>query len=504
MQFTQVLSNLLSFESMIALIVGVVGGMIIGALPGLSGSMAIALLLPITFSMDPAAALIMLMAIYTSAMTGGSISAILLHTPGTPASAATVIEGYPLTKQGRGLEAVGMSMISSTFGGLFSAVALLAIAPPLARISLKFSEPEYFLIALFGLTIIGSLAGDSMVKGLLMGLLGLFFATVGLDGVSGMIRFTFGIDRLMSGIQMVPAMIGLFSISQVLVQFESYSDINKSILEQNKSKLSGKFLPSLRELPRYLPIMLLSSIIGVIVGILPGAGGNIGSWVSYDQAKRLSKRKEEFGHGSLEGLCACETGNNAVTGGAFIPLLTLSIPGSPAAAIILGGLLIHGLVPGNRLFTQQATITYTILFGFLLANLAMGLFGLLIAKHVVKVTQVPNSVLAPIIIVLSIIGSYAINASMFDVYIALLFGFIGYLMHKFKFPPAPLILGLVLGLQAEGGLMRSIVMARGDVLGYYFSRPICIILMVMIILSIFAPFISSLISKFYHRRFQQS
>lgn len=500
----EVLSNIFSFNVLIALLIGVVGGMIIGALPGLSGSMAIALLLPITFSMDSAAGLIMLMAIYTSAMTGGSISAILLHTPGTPANAATVLDGYPLTKQGRGLEAIGMSLMGSVFGGVFSAIALFIIAPPLAKVSLMFSEPEYFLVAVFGLSIIGSLAGDSILKGLLMGLLGLFIATIGLDSVSGVLRFTFGIDQLMSGVKIVPAMIGLFSISQVMIQCENYKKANQSILEQNKSELSGKFLPSFRETTTYLPIMLLSSIIGVIVGILPGAGGNIGSWVSYNETKRFSKHKEMFGKGSLEGLCACETGNNAVTGGSFIPLLTLAIPGSPAAAIILGGLLVHGLVPGNRLFTQQAVTTYTILTGFLLANLLMGVVGLLVARHVVKVTKVSNSVLSPVIIVLSIIGAYAINASMFDVYVALFFGVLGYLMHKFKFPTAPLILAMILGTTAESGLMLSLVMARGNVFYYYFSRPICIILLILIVFSIFAPFITELIKKQYEKHLENS
>lgn len=494
----EVLTNFFSFEVLAALLIGVCGGMIIGSLPGLSGSMAIALLLPVTFSMDPAAGLIMLMAIYTAAMTGGSISAILLHTPGTPANAATALEGYPLTKQGRGLEAVGMSMISSTFGGVFSAVALIIIAPPLAKVSLMFSEPEYFLVALFGMTIIGSLASDSMLKGLIMGVAGLFLATVGMDSVTGALRFTFGQDRLMSGIQMVPAMIGLFSVSQVLIQCEKYKDMNKSLLEVNKVQLSGKMLPKPKEMKRFLPIMLLSSLIGTFVGILPGAGGNIGSWVSYNEAKRMSKHKEEFGNGSLEGLCACETGNNAVTGGSFIPLLTLAIPGSPAAAIILGGLMVHGLVPGNRLFSQQASTTYTILLGFLIANLLMGIFGLLIAKYAVKVTRLPNSILMPVVLVLSFIGAYAINASMFDVYVCIVFGFVGYLMHKLNFPAAPLILGLILGKTAEGGLMRSIVMARGNVVAYYFSRPVCLILMALIVLSVFAPMISSAFSKAFN------
>ena len=491
----EIIANFCSVQVWLGLAVGVIGGMIIGAMPGLSGGMAIALLLPVTYSMEPVAALVMLMAIYTAAMTGGSISAILLHTPGTPANAATAIEGYPLTLQGRGLEAVGMSMLSSGIGGLASAIALLVIAPPLARVSLMFSEPESFLISVFGLTVIGSLAGNSILKGLLMGLVGLFLATVGTDSVTGVLRYTFGSDRLMSGIQMVPALIGLFTISQVMENCEDYKNANKSILEQNNSELGKKMLPKLKEAPRYVWTWITSSIIGIVVGILPGAGGNIGSWIAYDQTKKHSKNPEEFGKGSLEGLAACETGNNAVTGGSMIPLMTLSIPGSPNAAIILGGLLIQGLVPGARLFTTQAPTTYSILIGFALSNILMVFVGLAIARYVVNVVKIPNSILMPVVVSLALIGSYAINASMFDVFVAIFFGFLGYLMNKFSLSSAALILGLILGGTAESGLMLSLVMAKGDVLGYYFGRPICLVLMALIVLSIAGPVISNLRAK---------
>lgn len=491
----EIIANFCSVQVWLGLAVGVIGGMIIGAMPGLSGGMAIALLLPVTYSMEPVAALVMLMAIYTAAMTGGSISAILLHTPGTPANAATAMEGYPLTLQGRGLEAVGMSMLSSGIGGLASAIALLVIAPPLARVSLMFSEPESFLISIFGLTVIGSLAGNSILKGLLMGLVGLFLATVGTDSVTGVLRYTFGSDRLMSGIQMVPALIGLFTISQVMENCEDYKNANKSILEQNNSELGKKMLPKLKELPHYVWTWVVSSVIGIVVGILPGAGGNIGSWIAYDQTKKHSKHPEEFGKGSLEGLAACETGNNAVTGGSMIPLMTLSIPGSPNAAIILGGLLIQGLVPGARLFTTQAPTTYSILIGFALSNILMVFVGLAIARYVVNVVKIPNSILMPVVVSLALIGSYAINASMFDVFVAIFFGFLGYLMNKFSLSSAALILGLILGGTAESGLMLSLVMAKGNVIGYYFSRPICLVLMALIVLSIAGPLVSHLRSR---------
>ncbi len=491
----EIISNFCSVQVWLGLAVGVIGGMVVGAMPGLSGGMAIALLLPVTYSMEPVAALVMLMAIYTAAMTGGSISAILLHTPGTPANAATAIEGYPLTKQGRGLEAVGMSMLSSGIGGLSSAIALLVIAPPLAMVSLKFSEPESFLISVFGLTVIGSLAGKSILKGLLMGLVGLFLATVGMDAVTGTLRYTFGSDRLMNGIQMVPALIGLFTIAQVMSNCEDYRNANKSLLEQSNVTLGKKMLPTLKELPRYAWTWTVSSVIGIVVGILPGAGGNIGSWISYDQAKKHSKHKEEFGNGSLDGLAACETGNNAVTGGSMIPLMTLSIPGSPNAAIILGGLLIQGLVPGARLFTTQAPTTYSILIGFALSNILMVFVGLAIARYVVNVTKIPNSILMPVVVSLALIGAYAINASMFDVFITIFFGLLGYLMNKFDLSSAALILGLILGGTAERGLMLSLVMSKGNVLGYYLGRPICLVLIALIVLSIAGPLVSHIRGK---------
>lgn len=493
--FQTIVSNLFTLDVAAALVVGVLGGMIVGAMPGLSGNMAIALLLPITYTMEPIPALVMLMAIYTAAMTGGSISACLLCTPGTPSNAATAMEGYPLTLQGRGLEAVGMSVFSSGVGGILSAIALLLLAPPLARISLWFSSPEYFLISIFGLTILGSLVGDSIVKGLTMGALGLFIATIGVDANTGTLRYVFGVDRLMNGIQMVPALIGLFTISQVMLTCEDYKNGNKSLLERSNVSLGKKMLPTLKELPHYLWIQLQSSVIGIWVGILPGAGGNIGSWLAYDNIKKRSKHPEEFGKGSLDGLCAIETGNNAVVGGAMIPLMTLSIPGSPTAAIILGGMLIQGLVPGNRLFSQQAETTYTIISGFLLSNILMVIVGLSLARYVVKVTKVPNSVLMPVVASLAIIGAYAINATMFDVGVCLVFGFIGYLMIKFGLSSAALILGLILGGTAEKGLMASIPMSRGNLIGYFIGRPLCVILIIMIVASIGWPLLSKVIKK---------
>lgn len=491
---SEILSNLLNVQTLMALLVGVTGGMVIGALPGLGATMGIAILIPVTYTMEPVAALVMLTAIYTSAIYGGSITAILLHTPGTPASAATAMDGYKLTLRGEGLRAIGMSTVGSMIGGTISGIMLLLISPPLARFSLQFNAPEYFLLAIFGLSIIGSLSADNLLKGILSGVFGLCLALVGYDIMYGTPRFDYGITALQSGIQTVPALIGLFSLSQVMIQAENIGTRGSRPTET--AELKGRFLPTLSEMKMLVPNFIRSSILGIIVGILPGAGGDIGSWVGYNEAKRFSKNKEDFGNGSIEGICASETANNAVTGGSLIPLMTLGIPGSSAAAVLLGGLMIHGLTPGSGLFTNQAPITYSIMIGFILANLLMGVIGILAARYVVKVVKVPYSILAPIIVVLSVVGAYAINISFADCCIMLVFGFLGYYMRKFDFPTAPVVLGLILGSMAEQGLLRSIIMAKNtNLLVYYLSRPICVVLLAMIILAVFAPALMNALTR---------
>ena len=488
----QVLTNLISIESLMALVLGVVGGMLIGALPGLNATMAISLLIPITYSMAPHAAFIMMMAVYTSAFYGGSLTAILIHTPGTPSSAATAGDGYALTKKGRGLEAMGMSTVASMFGGAVSGVALLTLAPLLGKISLMFSAPEYFLIVILGLSIIGGLGGGSMIKGFLMGCFGLFLGTIGTDGLTGQLRFTFGIDGLYAGISTVPALIGLFSISQALILSEKYLDFKNGIHRTlDDISMKGKFLPSFKEMLRLGPNFIRSAIIGVVVGILPGAGGDIGAWFAYSQAKKASKHPEEFGDGSLEAICASETANNAVTGGSIIPLITLGIPGSTVAAVLLGALILHGLTPGQSMFTKNITTTYTIIIGFILANIMMGLIGIVICRQVVKITKVSDAILIPVIVVLSTIGSYSINNRFSDVYLMLIFGLIGYLCRKLDLPTAPIILGMLLEATGESGFKNAILMSKGQpVILYYLQRPASLVLLVLIFLTVVVPIIS--------------
>lgn len=490
----EVLAHLLTVPCMLALMAGVCGGMVIGALPGLGATMGIAVLIPITYTMDPVPALVMLTSIYTSAIYGGSVTAILLHTPGTPASAATAMDGYQMTIRGEGLRAVGIATVGSMIGGTISGFVLLLVAPPLAQFSLKFSAAEYFLLAIFGLSIIGSLSANNVIKGLLSGVFGLCLALVGYDIMYGTPRFHYGITALQSGIQTVPALIGLFSLSQVMMQAENIGEQTSTVTDT--AELKGQFLPTRKEMITLLPNFIRSAIVGIVVGILPGAGGDIGSWVGYNEAKRFSKNKEMFGKGSLEGICASETANNAVTGGSLIPLMTLSIPGSASAAVLLGGFMIHGLTPGSGLFSAQGDIAYSIIIGFILANIIMGIVGIFAAKYIVNVVRVPYTILAPVVIVLSVVGSYAISISTFDVIVMVIFGFLGYYMRKFDFPTAPVVLGLILGSMAEQGLLRSELMANGQsIISYYMSRPICVVLMILIVFAIFAPIITGVISK---------
>jgi putative tricarboxylic transport membrane protein len=480
----QALFNLFNLQTIIALVGGTIGGIVIGALPGLSATMGVALLIPLTFTMNPAQALIMLASIYAGAVYGGSISAILIHTPGTPASAATAIDGYAMTKKGLGGKALGVSTVSSGIGGFISGLALLLIAPPLSKISLMFGPAEYFLLAVFGLTIIGSLVGDSVVKGLISGVIGLLVGSVGVDIISGYPRFTFGLTPLESGISFIPALIGLFSMSQVL----TLSAQNKSANAVEIGSLGNvRVTPTLKELKNLWITILRSSIIGIIVGMLPGAGGDIASWVGYNEAKRFSKEPHKFGTGNPEGVAASEAANNAVCGGALIPLLTLGIPGSATTAVMLGGIMIQGLIPGRELFTKYADVTYMLIIGFILAQLVLVIVGLAAARYLPIITRVPSKYLAPIIIALCVIGSYAINLSLFDVGVMFFFGLLGYYMKKNGFHPAPVVLGIILGPMAEKGLRTALQLAQGNPFRYFLTSPLSDILIALILLSLLSP-----------------
>lgn len=495
MDLSAIISALFSVDTMLCLLLGVVGGVLIGAMPGLSAAMGVTLLIPVTFGMDPVPALVMLTAVYTSAVYGGSITAVLIHTPGTPSSACTAIDGFELTKQGKGMLGVGISTIASVVGGTMSGIALLTISPLLAKFAMKCSSLEYFFLAFFGICIMGGLADKEPEKGLIGGVFGLLLGMVGLDPIYGVPRFTFGSLNMQVGIRIAPALIGLFAVSQVLIFVEQLAAGKVAIYDDPDEAMKGNILPTRQEMRRLTPVMLKSGIVGIITGIIPAAGGNIGSWMAYKVCRSTSKYPEEYGHGSIEGVAASESANNGVTGGALIPLLTLGIPGSSVAAILLGGLMIHGLQPGADLFTKHGNITYPIIIGFIFANILMGVFGLLLTKPIARVCVVPMAILAPVILGLAALGAYATNNSYFDVIIMAVFGLIGYFMQKLGFTTAPMTLGLCLSSMVEANWMRATVLARGDMLAYFFKRPIAMALALLVVATLLGPFVSKLIKK---------
>ncbi len=461
------------------LIFGVLGGIILGALPGLTATMGVAILLPFTFGMEATAAMVMLIGVYIGGIFGGSISAILLKTPGTPASAATVLDGYSLTQKGEAARALSIAAVASFVGGLISTIILIAIAPMLAEFALRFNAPEYFALALFGLTIIASVASKSILKGLLAGTIGLLISTVGLDPISSVPRFTFGILDLYNGINVIPVLIGLFAISEALTQLEKLH-----AKEKFAEKFSNKLM-SLKDLKSILPTSIKSALFGTSIGAVPGAGADISAFVCYNEAKRVSKNPEEFGNGSIRGLAAAEAGNNGVTGGSLVPLLTLGVPGDAVAAVLLGALIVQGLTPGPLLFTQNPEIVYGIFSSMLVANIAMLLIGLLGIRFFCQISKVPKLLMIPIIIFLSIVGAYAINNSMFDVGIAISFGVLGFVLNKLEVPTSPILLAIILGPMAETNLRKSLLMFEGS-WSFLYERPIALAFILLAIFSLWS------------------
>jgi putative tricarboxylic transport membrane protein len=432
--------NLIQPSTVLYLVAGVGFGIIIGAIPGLTPTMGVALLVPMTFKMDPATGLIFLGGIYTGSVYGGSIAAILLNVPGAPASIATMFDGNPMAKQGDGERALYLSVLSSGIGGIFGIILLLLFAPPLAAFSLKFGPAESFWVAIFGITIIASLSDKSIVKGLIGGSIGLVLSTVGISTISGTERFTFGAIGLIGGISLVAALIGMFALSQCLSYIEELYSSDSSKKEIYTQRKKGSLKMALKNIKESLRALSLGSTIGSIVGIVPGAGGQVASLMAYNEAKRSSKKKELFGTGHPEGLIAAESSNNAMVGGSLIPLLTLGIPGSPTAAVLLGGLLIHGLWPGPELFTTYADVSYTFIFGMLIAQLVMVVLGILGGQYFSKVLLVPQHYLVPAIIALCVIGSFATQNSYSDVLIMVALGICMFLLLKVGVSAAALIL----------------------------------------------------------------
>ena len=475
--------------NLLAMIASTALGITIGCLPGLSAAMGVALLLPVTFGMDPATGLIVLGGIYCGAIFGGSISAILIHTPGTPASAATAIEGYKLTLKGQAAKALTVACFASFCGGLLSCISLYFFSPLLAELTMQFKSPEYFWLSIFGLTIIAGVSSRSILKGLMSGILGLLISTIGMDPMEGVERYMFGVSTLYNGVNVTCALIGLFSMSQVLILAE------KKIVERAKAaKIKDKLTLTKGEVKRIMPTITRSWIIGNILGILPGAGATIACFMGYNEARRFSKHKEEFGTGSIEGVAGSEAANNAVTGGSLIPTLTLGIPGESVTAVLMGGLISHGLQPRPELFTTYADMTYTFFAGFVLVQFAMLAIGLWGCKIFANIARLSDSILIPSIVVLCVVGSYAINNNIVEVIIMCIFGVIGYLVRKFDLNAAAIVLGLILGPIGENGLRRSLMLSDGDP-SILFATPLCWMLIALCVLGIFSPLFMGRVEK---------
>lgn len=481
--------NAFSPLNLLAMIASTALGITIGCLPGLSAAMGVALLLPVTFGMDPATGLIVLGGIYCGAIFGGSISAILIHTPGTPASAATAIEGYKLTLKGQAAKALTVACFASFCGGLLSCISLYFFSPLLAELTMQFKSPEYFWLSIFGLTIIAGVSSRSILKGLMSGVLGLLISTIGMDPMEGVERYMFGVSTLYNGVNVTCALIGLFSMSQVLILAE------KKIVERAKAaKIKDKLTLTKGEVKRIMPTITRSWIIGNILGILPGAGATIACFMGYNEARRFSKHKEEFGTGSIEGVAGSEAANNAVTGGSLIPTLTLGIPGESVTAVLMGGLIIHGLQPGPELFTTYADMTYTFFAGFVLVQFAMLAIGLWGCKIFANIARLSDAILIPSIVVLCVVGSYAINNNIVEVIIMCIFGVIGYLVRKFDLNAAAIVLGLILGPIGENGLRRSLMLSDGDP-SILFATPLCWMLIALCVVGIFSPLFMGRVEK---------
>ncbi|WP_117232639.1 tripartite tricarboxylate transporter permease [Vibrio maerlii] len=462
------------------LIFGVVGGIVLGALPGLTATMGVAILLPFTFGMEPTAALVMLIGVYIGGIYGGSIAAILLKTPGTPASAATVLDGHTLAAKGQAARALSISAVASFTGGLISTIVLIAIAPLLANFALRFNAPEYFALALFGLTIIASVSSQNILKGLLAGTIGLLVSTVGLDPISSVPRFTFGVMDLYSGINVIPVLIGLFALSEALNQIEK-------ILKEKKAEV-GKFdhkLLSKQDLKDMMPTAIKSGALGTSIGSVPGAGADISAFVCYNEAKRVAKDPDEFGKGSVRGLAAAEAGNNGVTGGSLVPLLTLGVPGDAVAAVLLGALIVQGLTPGPLLFAQNPDVVYGVFSSMLVANIVMLIVGLVGIRFFCRIIEVPKMLMIPIIIFLSVVGAYAINNSMFDVGIAISFGLLGFVLGKLEIPSSPILLAIILGPMAETNLRKALLMYDNS-WSFLYERPIALAFVLLAIFSVYS------------------
>ncbi len=469
---------LFQWQVLLVIPVGLLLGIIVGAIPGLTSDLGIILCIPLTYGMDSTTAIIMLLAIYCGGTYGGSITAILINTPGTSANAATLFDGYPMAQRGMAYKALQMALFASTIGGLISAFVLLIAAPQIAKITLLFGPAEYFALAVFGLSVIAGVSNNSMLKGFIGACIGIFVSMIGMDSISGSARFTFGSTHLLAGINLITALIGLFAISEIMM---------KSQYDPKKDhKLAGHFKKDVitrEEYRRCRKPIGIGSIIGCIIGATPGTGGGLAAFIAYNQVKQSSRHPETFGKGEIEGIAASESANNGACGATMIPMLTLGVPGDGATAILMGAFMIHGMVPGPTLFKDHGKILYAIMFGLIVVNIFMYIIGKCLIPFYANITKLPYELLACIVLTMCTSGAYSTNNRTYDVMVIVVFGVLAYFLRRMDFQLVPILLGIVLGPLAEVNFRRALVLSDGSA-SIFFTRPISLAFIAIAMISI--------------------
>ncbi|MDY0289284.1 MAG: tripartite tricarboxylate transporter permease [Sphaerochaeta sp.] len=462
------LDLLLNWQILLAIPLGLTLGIIVGAIPGLTSDLGIILCIPLTYTMEPTLAILILLAIYVGGTYGGSITAILINTPGTSANAATLFDGYPMTQKGEAFKALSMALYASTIGGLISAFVLLFAAPPIAKVTLLFGPAEYLALAVFGLSVIAGVSNDNIFKGLIGACIGIFVSTIGLDNISGMVRFTFDNIHLRRGIDLIIALIGLFAISEILMKSKYNPRLDRKIVDPSSIT---RCTVTKEEYRRCRKPISLGTIIGVIIGATPGTGGGLAAFIAYNQIKQSSKHPETFGKGEIEGVAVSESANNAACGGTMIPMLTLGVPGDGATAILMGAFMVHGLVPGPMLFKEQGNILYAIMLGLIIINISLWFVGKFFTRFYAHITRIPFELLSCIVLIFCTAGAYSTNNSLYDVYYIYIFGIIAYYLRRMNFQLVPILLGIVLGPLAETNFRRALILSDGS-LSIFVTRPI--------------------------------
>ena len=458
----------LSFENFLVVFLGVLIGTLIGAIPGMTTPMGVALVLPFTFSMHPVTGILLLLGVYKGGLYGGSITAILVKAPGTPAASCTVLDGFPLAQRGEARRALDMALYASCFADFVSNLSLILLTGFLATFALRFGPPEFFTLILFSLTIIAGVSGDNLAKGIVAASLGLILATIGLDIIYGTERFIFGDYELMSGLNFIPVLIGLFALPEI------YNHYTKKVTGQAKVGALGQRGATFAEFRRCFKSILRGSLIGVVLGAIPGIGGAPSAFLSYSEARRTSKHPESFGKGEIEGVAAAEAGNNGVAGATMIPLLALGVPGDVITAVILGAFMIHGLRPGPVMFAENLTMIYALFIGIMLSSVFLFVIGKASIRSISRIADIPNNLLYPIVLVLCVFGAYAVNNSMFDILVMILMGVLGFALLRLKIPAAPFLIAFILGPLLEDNFRQALLLSEGGI-GIFFQNEICLV-----------------------------